>query len=194
MKPIDIFLQRWRMRMAAVHISAQSRVIDIGAHRGEFFRLLGDKLQSGFGIEPLLREPLHAASFSIFPGLFPAVKPQNGEWDAITMLAVLEHIPRATQTQLVAACYDLLKSGGKVIITVPSPFVDKILHALRATKLIDGMSLEEHFGFLPSETPTLFSAPRFSLVSHTRFQLGLNHLFVLRKNALTNPPPEPRSL
>ena len=166
-----------------MHITAQSRVIDIGAHNGEFFCLLGDKLQSGFGVEPLLIEPIHTPSFSLFPGFFPAVKPHDGEWDAITMLAVLEHIPRVAQAQLVEACYDLLKPGGKVIITVPSPFVDNILHILRATNLIDGMSLEEHFGFLPDETSALFSEPRFKLISHKRFQLGLNHLFVLEKNA-----------
>ncbi len=168
--------------MAAKHISERSRVIDIGAHRGELFCFLGDKLQSGFGVEPLLREPIHTSSFSIFPGFFPTVKPSEGEWDAITMLAVLEHIPRLAQAKLVDACYDLLKPKGKVIITVPSPFVDKILHVLTATKIIDGMSLEEHFGFVPNETPVLFSKPRFRLIAHKRFQLGLNHLFVLTKN------------
>jgi SAM-dependent methyltransferase len=143
---------------------------------------LGKKLQSGFGVEPLLIDPIHAEPFSIFPGFFPAVKPRDGGWDVITMLAVLEHIPRSAQQQLVDACYNLLKPGGKIVITVPSPFVDYILHFLRVAKLIDGMSLEEHFGFLPGETPILFSEPRFRLISHERFQLGLNHLFVLARN------------
>lgn len=181
MKPIDRFLQRWRMRVASNHIPARSRVIDVGAHRGEFFDFLGEKLQLGFGIEPLLDAPLQAGSYSIHPGFFPSVKPLSCNWDVITMLAVLEHVPRDGQAALVTACYDLLKPRGRVIITVPSPFVDNILHLLKAARLIDGMSLEEHFGYVPDETPILFSEPRFKLRKHERFQLRLNHLFVLEK-------------
>ena len=97
------------------------------------------------------------------------------------MFAVLEHIPRSEHLTLADACYDLLRSGGLVVITVPSRAVDHILWLLRALRLIDGMSLEEHFGFEVSEVPTIFDPPRFKLVRRERFQLGLNHLFVFEK-------------
>lgn len=68
-----------------------------------------------------------------------------------------------------------------MVITVPAKSVDHILTLLRALRLIDGMSLEEHFGFEVAETPAVFSPPRFRLRHHGRFQLGLNHLFVFEK-------------
>jgi hypothetical protein len=43
------------------------------------------------------------------------------------------------------------------------------------------MSLEEHFGFEPKDTPRIFSNPRFKLITHTSFQLGLNNLFVFER-------------
>jgi hypothetical protein len=43
------------------------------------------------------------------------------------------------------------------------------------------MSMHEHYGFDPVDTLRIFSAPRFSLVGHRRFQLGLNNLFVFEK-------------
>lgn len=184
MKWIDRVLQRWRIRRALASLPpGASRVIDIGAFEGELFLGLGDRLAEGFGIEPLLRLPLQGPRFSIHPGFFPEVRPASADWDAITLLAVLEHIPEKDQGALADACHALLKAGGRVIITVPSPFVDHILKLLTTLRLIDGMSLEEHFGFSPADTVRIFSAPRFKLVRHRRFQLGLNHLYVFEKQS-----------
>jgi SAM-dependent methyltransferase len=180
-KALDRFIQRWRMRQAMRFVPDRARVIDIGAHEGELFRALGARLQEGFGIEPLRQQPLAAANFTIVPGLFPASRPTTGGWDAVTMLAVLEHVPTREQPALAAACHELLKPGGRVIITVPAKAVDHILAVLRFLRLIDGMSLEEHYGFEPADTLRIFAAPQFRLLHRSRFQGGLNHLFVFER-------------
>jgi hypothetical protein len=180
-KALDRFIQGWRMRQAMRFIPAQARVIDIGAHEGELFRALGGGLSRGYGIEPLQKNTLEGPNFTVVPGFFPAARPAEGGWDAVTMLAVLEHIPTRDQPSLAAACHDLLKPGGRVIITVPAKAVDHILAALRAVRLIDGMSLEEHYGFEPRDTRKIFSAPGFRLLHQSRFQAGLNHLFVFER-------------
>ena len=187
MTPFDRLLQRWRMNVGRRWLQSDVRVIDVGAHEGELFHALGERLRFGFGIEPLCRTPLETAKFRIESGLFPAVRPDEKEWDAITMFAVLEHIPRSEQVALASACYDLLRVGGRVVITVPAKAVDHILGVLRFLRVIDGMSLEEHFGFEVTETPQIFSPPRFRLLRHRRFQLGLNHLFVFEKVADPSP-------
>ena len=45
------------------------------------------------------------------------------------------------------------------------------------------MALEQHYGFDPRETPTLFEVGGMELVKASRFQLELNNLFVFKKNA-----------
>ena len=97
------------------------------------------------------------------------------------MLAVLEDIPTSAQAELADACYDLLKPGGRLIITVPSHGVDYLLAALRFLRLIDGMSLEEHYGFRPDDTPIVFARSKFRLFKRSSFQFGLNHIFVFEK-------------
>ena len=183
MRAIDRLLQRWRMRRAMAWLPPRVRLIDIGAHEGELFHALGARLVEGFGIEPLRPQPIQTQTYQIVPGFFPAARPANGGWDGITMLAVLEHVPAAEQPSLAAACHDLLRPGGRVIVTVPAPAVDVILVALKLLRLIDGMSLEEHYGFKPSDVPRIFVSPLFRLVAHRRFQLGLNHLYVFERSA-----------
>jgi SAM-dependent methyltransferase len=183
MKAFDYWLQKWRIKVATKAIPGRVRLIDVGAHNGEMFEFLGDRLTEGFGIEPLLESSRAAEKYTLRPGFFPNIRPPTGGWDAISMLAVLEHIPVTQHEELAAGCWELLRPGGLVVITVPSPTVDYVLFALRFLKLIDGMSLEEHFGFQPCDTQTIFAEPRFQLILHNRFQLGLNHLFVFSKRA-----------
>ena len=181
MKQLDRFIQRWRMRQAMRFIPGEARVIDIGAHEGELFKALNGKLVRGFGVEPLRQTPVEASNFTVVPGFFPASRPVESGWTAITMLAVLEHIPTAAQPALADACHELLRPGGSVIITVPAKAVDHILAVLRWLRLIDGMSLEEHYGFEPAGTEKIFGPPRFRLIHRSKFQLGLNHLYVFER-------------
>ena len=63
----------------------------------------------------------------------------------------------------------------------PSPLVDPILDALKFLRILDGMSLEEHYGFEVAHTLTIFKKPIFKLVHHKKFQLGLNNLLVFER-------------
>ena len=74
----------------------------------------------------------------------------------------------------------MLSPGGRLIITVPHPFVDKILDVLFFLHLIEAETLDEHHGFEPNELFTYFSGA-LRLVLHERFQLGLNNVFVFEK-------------
>lgn len=97
------------------------------------------------------------------------------------MLAVLEHVPPEDQARLPAACFEILRPGGRIILTVPSSMVDRILKLLGALRLIDGMSMDEHYGFGAEVTVEIFRPPFFRLSHRRRFQLGLNNLFVFER-------------
>jgi len=181
MRSLDRVLQRWRANKARPFIPAGARVLDIGCHQGEFLRSLGDHIAPSVGIDPLA-EPEMQARYSIVRDFFHEPTPFPDEsFDAIVMLATLEHI--RDKDTLGRECNRLLCPGGRVIITVPSSQVDIIVEWLCRLRLADGMSLEEHHGFDPRTTPKVFRRHGFALEYSRRFQLGLNHLFVLRKRA-----------
>jgi hypothetical protein len=99
----------------------------------------------------------------------------------------LEHFPAEAYGPLADGCARFLKPGGSLVITVPSPAVDRILAVLKALRLIHGMSLEEHHGFQVGQTLEIFAPPRFELRQRSSFQLGLNNLFVFRRTHAAAP-------
>jgi SAM-dependent methyltransferase len=95
------------------------------------------------------------------------------------MLAVFEHLGDRDRPRVVDACRRLLRPGGRVVLTVPAPAVDRIVHVLRALHLAHGMDIEAHHGYRPEETPRHFAG--FRVLRDTTFELGLNHLYVLER-------------
>lgn len=181
MKAVDRLLQRWRIGVVRPYLGPGSRVCDIGcAEGGTLYRAI-PHLADGVGLDPDLVAPGAVGTNRLLPGLFPDDLPDDRPFDAITMLAVLEHIPADRQAPLAADCTRHLKPGGRLLITVPAPAVDRILDLLRTLRLIDGMNLEQHYGFEVAQTPAIFGGAGLSLEKSRRFQLGLNNLFVFRK-------------
>jgi Methyltransferase domain len=152
----------------------------VGCADGVMFERWAGFISRGYGVDPILESAVKRDGYSLYPGFFPDALP-SVECDVITMLAVLEHIPPDGQAALARVCHEMLNPEGRVVITVPSPRVDDILRLLGAMRLIDGMSLEEHYGFDVERTTELFAAPLFRLVHRRKFQFGLNNLFVFEK-------------
>jgi 2-polyprenyl-3-methyl-5-hydroxy-6-metoxy-1,4-benzoquinol methylase len=183
MKFTDRFLQRWRIRKAAAEIGSGARILDIGSADGALFTALGPRVGAGsLGVDPALARPQTVNGHRLLPGFFPAAVPAGTPpFDVITMLAVLEQFPPDAYESLRGGCETFLKPGGKLLITVPSPQVDKVLAILQLLRLMDATSLEEHHGYDVSITPDLFPPPTFRLVRRKTFQLGLNHFFIFER-------------
>lgn len=182
MKPLDRLLQRWRISVAAPWVPVGARVLDVGCADGELFDVLGDRVTGGVGIDPDAPATQRREGVRLVRGMFPADAPDE-RFDAITMLAIIEHLPASSHAAVGAAAARLLGEGGRLIATVPEPAVDRIVAILQRLRLAEGMALEEHHGFSAAQTRAIFEPAGFRLVKHRRFQLGLNNLFVFERRA-----------
>ena len=189
MKLLDRLLRDARIARSRRYVRRGDTVLDVGCADGEMFRRWRGFIRHGTGIDPTLTERRVTETFELLPGTFPDAAPHGATYDVITMLAVLEHMPPDVQAKLADACDALLRPGGRIVITVPSPRVDDILHLLDRLRLIEGIAMHEHYGFRPTDTPQIFPPPRFRLLRHQPFQLGLNNLFVFEKTASSTATP-----
>jgi 2-polyprenyl-3-methyl-5-hydroxy-6-metoxy-1,4-benzoquinol methylase len=181
LKLVDRLLQWWRIAKVRPYIRQGARVLDIGCADGALFRQLHSRIKSGVGTDIALQQSVGNGRFQLIAGQLPWDLAARGDFDVVTMLAVVEHLPVEVIPTLREQCSEALKPGGLLLITVPSVQVDRILHALMRLHLIAGMSLHEHHGFNPADVPRLFGGSGLRLIQARTFQLGNNHLYILQK-------------
>lgn len=181
MKALDYYLQSWRIAVVRPHLAPTDRILDIGAFDGALARAVRD-FRAYVGIDPEADPTQGMERMQLIRGRFPDdLPPPKEPFDAVTLLALLEHIPDAELDAFARACADVLRPGGKLLITVPHPFVDRILDVMTALRLLDGMETDAHHGFDVTRTRDIFERAGFDLTLHRRFQLGLNNFFAFRK-------------
>lgn len=183
MKALDKFLQNWRIAKAAAILNKPALVLDIGTGNGALFAKLPHL--SGYGIDVSDKPKSFPENAQYLQGRFPSVKGLQklfGQFDAVVLLAVMEHVPEGQKEFFVKELYRALKTGGVAILTIPSPLVDHILVILKFLRLIDGIADEEHHGFDVQQTVPLFEKAGFKLIKKSRFQMGLNNFFVFKKD------------
>lgn len=121
------------------------RILDIGCGTYPYF-LSHTAFKSKFAIE---RE----GSTMEMPGIqwltldlnsAPEIPFPDDYFDVITLLAVIEHIDPDRVVLLFSECHRALKSGGRLIITTPSPWSSQLLKFMGRLRLVSEEEIREH--------------------------------------------------
>lgn len=156
-------------------------MLDIGSSDGALYeriRNLGQYVGMNTGLDS---DRLLGANARLIRGMFPRDLNDHAPFDTICMLAVVEHIPPDAHATLARECFEHLRVGGYLLVTVPSPRADGVLNVLRFLRVINGISLNQHYGFRPKQTAQLFERAGLRMVKKRRFELGFNTLFVFQR-------------
>ena len=178
---VDKAIQNFRIKKAGKFIPSGAHVLDVGCSQGQLFKALSAHRLTGFGVDPLVTHEIKTKRVKLVRGKFPEDVLGWGKFDVITLLAVLEHIPKAQLQNFAKNCLAFLKTKGRVVITVPDKKVDLIIELLQFLKLVHADTLDEHHGYDPLMTCELFEGQNAKLIHKSTFQFGLNNLFVFQK-------------
>lgn len=108
---------------------------------------------------------------------------QNNEFDTVTIIASLNHIPNRNEVLLEAR--RVLKAGGRIIITMIPPVISRIWHKIREPWDVDqserGMIEGEVFGLSEKQTDSLLKTAGFEILDKKRFMFRINLLTIAIK-------------
>ena len=180
MKLLDRVLQRLRIRRVRRHIRAGDIVLDFGCNDGRLFRLLGHLMAGGIGID---HEPCSVDNWKGMEenfqfqlgGLELLTRENLPRVNLVTALAVVEHLQEEQIREFARRLAELIEPNGRILLTIPHPMVDHIVHLGMALKLLSGVSIDDHHGLDPHIASNLIENEGWHLERWTRFQFGLNN-------------------
>jgi 2-polyprenyl-3-methyl-5-hydroxy-6-metoxy-1,4-benzoquinol methylase len=158
-------------------------LLDIGCgFNHKFLSCVEPYITQGLGIDFKVQEKSSDTISTIKMRLDERLHCDSCTFDAVTMLAVLEHIEKPQQ--IVSEVYRVLKPGGKFILTVPGKRAKPVLEflALRIG-VISRKEIEDHKKYYDlEELHQLFAeVGGFELIQHKHFQFGMNNFCVVQK-------------
>ncbi len=158
-----------RVIMALKH--TKGRVLDIGCGANNFVRSYGN----GVGVD-----------VAAWKGADIVIKdaaklPFKKEFDTVSYLACLNHIPNRTDS--VKAAAKVLKPGGQIIITMIPPTMGKFIHWWRFRNDPDHQERHidhdhELMGMSEQHISAILAEAGFSKVTRRRFCYGLNSIYI----------------
>jgi SAM-dependent methyltransferase len=123
----------------------KGRILDIGCGSYPYF-LSHISFKEKFGIDQSCPEQLPADILwhSIDLNHITTLPFEENFFDAVTMLAVVEHLDPNNLILLFQETYRILKPGGRVIITTPAAWSDSLLHSMARVGLVSFEEIQEH--------------------------------------------------
>lgn len=178
-------LRSERMRIVAQYCTG--RVLDIGCGPGNIFikQYIGDSDGTGIDLFPYVGVENVFEDMTNLPF-------KDCSFDTLTLIAVGGHIPKSKRSAEFCEFARLLKPGGILIMTEGEPITQYLVHKwsnfyLRLQGKLDmdserGMEEEEEYCMPRKELLSYLNSPPLKFVKRHRFMLGLNNVYIARKN------------
>ena len=174
----DRTIRQMRSRAVLRRIGENVRLLDVGCGQDNFFVRTAPKLLAGsLGIDPNLRdEALDERGRRTT--LDQVLDETNAQFDVVTSLAVIEHLPVDQVPAEMKSFLAALRPGGRLVLTTPSPRARPVLEFLAyRLRVISADEIRDHRHYYThGELLRLAEDAGFKNASVKSFQLGMNTL------------------
>lgn len=179
---LDSILRQLRINAVKKYITPNSVVCDIGCgNNANFLKSLSTKITMGIGIDKRVEDFSNGKLHFIKDNLDKSLPVDNATIDYATIIAVIEHVDNPLE--LLKEIHRILKPGGKIILTTPSPSSKLILEFLAfKMHLISKELIEEHkYYFNKEELYKSFEEIGFKSIMIKNFEFNYNILAIAEK-------------
>ena len=182
---LDMLLSHWRSRIIRRNIHLGDRVLDFGCgHQALFLQSVQDVIQHGIGMD-YDAEPSHPAKNIEIQNFHfkDRFEFSDESFDQIAILAVIEHIPLDQVSVLLNEFRRILKVGGNVLVTTPTPASKPVLEFMAfKLRIISAPEIADHKHYYSkADMHALGVNHGFTCNAYKTFQLGLNSFTALTK-------------
>jgi len=160
----------------------KGKILDIGCGSYPYF-LLNNDFAEKYGIDPSLKNTklknIELKNLDVTKSKLPF---KDNFFDAVTMLAVFEHLDHKKIHFVLDEINRVLKKDGTLVITTPAPWSDKILKNMARLSLVSKEEIHEHKHNLTSSViKSHIVESGFKKTKSGYFELGLNMWFTAIK-------------
>lgn len=182
---LDNIIAGWRLKQVVGYVENGDRVLDFGCgYQAYFLRHIKHIVSTGIGIDYDIENIKIDGNVKLVKLRFIDKLPlADNLFDKVFLLAVIEHMPLISEFSLLRELRRVLKKGGRIILTTPTPFGKKVLEFLAfKLKIISVKEIRDHKKYY-SYDDFREIAGKFNLkiVKYETFQLGVNSICVMEK-------------
>ena len=181
---LDKLFRRLRLGKIIRYIPNDSVVCDIGCGREAIFlKSISSFIKQGIGLDGKIEDYTDSKfEFRRFK-IIDSLPIEKEKCDIVTMVAFLEHLDKPQL--ILGESFRILKKGGKLILTTPTPLAKSILEFLSfKLRLIDENEIRDHKNyFWPKDIQKMLEENGFEgkNIKSNYFEFFLNGLVVAKK-------------
>ncbi|MDR2580627.1 MAG: class I SAM-dependent methyltransferase [Fibromonadaceae bacterium] len=158
----------------------ECKLLDVGCGwEAKFLKSVEPYIASGVGID--FKAPsLESAKLKTITATLDNKLPfEDGSFDVVSLMAVLEHLERPLD--ILKEIHRVLKKGGVLVGTVPSKAAKPVLEFLSyKLGVVSEAEIKDHKRYFnKKDLAEIFAEAGFREMKHRYFQFGMNNFFVV---------------
>ena len=178
---LEPFLRRQRIArvLPVIRRYPQCRLLDVGCgFEARLLRAVEPYVAKAVGVDQRAPEVSGPKLATVRTRLFVELPFDDGAFDVVTMLAVLEHLDRPEP--IVREIRRVLAPGGRLVLTVPHHRAKPVLEFLAyRVGIVSEVEIRDHKRYWGrKELAGLFAEVGLRMETHRHFQVGFNNFAV----------------
>lgn len=172
LEPVFRMLRTGKVRK---HLRNDMTVCDIGCGDGSFLCAISPYISQGYGFDKKAKERSFDNIVIKKARIDKKVPLDSDTMDCVSMMAVLEHLE--DPAKVLQECHRILKPGGRILLTTPSPPAKPILEFLSyRLNIVNPEEIRDHKRYFSKrDLRDVLDQSRFREINVRTFEVGLNN-------------------